>query len=787
MSFIGKTGPTGTKGGQGSQGGQGSTGFLGMTGLPGDIYIGPTFTGPTGYDGYQGQRGQTGDRGDTGITGIPGITGPLGSSLIGSQGPQGERGFTGPTGPSITGIAGSIGPQGSQGYTGYTGIIGITGVTGPTGERGSAGELILYTLPPYVGFTGIALSMPVCAANVASSLPVSSLVNRLNNKNNEEGYIFEDFFTSNGFYTTPENTYELTVELQGGGGGGGGSATSDVGGGGGGSGFVVTKQFAVVPNKVYTVTVGAGGSGGLIGSNGQETSFSINSSKIFAPGGFGGGLGLSTVQGGTGGTGGFGGGGGYISQIKYPTRINQSFSMGRFAFSQPNISNTSMSPDASSAVIGANYFTRNESTDLWSLSSTIPFVKGISVPGVAYRNRGVPDNSLLTAYIDTGGLAAAPNGFQVARYNGSAWVIDTPAQIKPTFGGPTGFTGDTTLDFSLAQIGRISAISNDRQFAALSGPQSGNAAGPTGAVWIYTASSVGMTGAANWAHQGFINNPQLKISGSISFGQTITGATGTSTLLVGGATGGTPNIAAAVIYELRGIDWTILYNIPGTGPAGNWVMAPLTNDIFFTQTTGGVNTLRYFKCPNYVFANAQLVISSVNVFTYNFSYDCTKLYIYDNVAATISIYEKGVSDSTFVFGTTFSISGSPNFDGAGQDYNLLGAINYTLPIGGNPPSGGSTQVRNYRPPLGVGIGGSSQRNFISNGSNGATGAGGSGSMNSNVKSNVLYASGGGFGGGFSDVGASANSGGGGTGRVNTTGTDGAAGYVKIRRYNNGVN
>jgi hypothetical protein len=87
-------------------------------------------------------------------------------------------------------------------------------------------------------------------------------------------------FTSTGTFTAPSNCSSVEITLVGGGGGGGGARyggnnSMRIGGGGGG-GLVVKKQLSVTPGTSYTVTIGAGGSGGTLsaaGSVGSDSSF----------------------------------------------------------------------------------------------------------------------------------------------------------------------------------------------------------------------------------------------------------------------------------------------------------------------------------------------------------------------------------------------------------------------------------------------------------------------------------------------------------------------------------
>ena len=85
-------------------------------------------------------------------------------------------------------------------------------------------------------------------------------------------------FTASGTFTAPADIHEIYITMIGGGGGGAGSQTggSSAGGGGGAGAYKINHRFAVTPGSNYTVTIGAGGTGGATdadGSSGGTTSF----------------------------------------------------------------------------------------------------------------------------------------------------------------------------------------------------------------------------------------------------------------------------------------------------------------------------------------------------------------------------------------------------------------------------------------------------------------------------------------------------------------------------------
>lgn len=833
--MSGKTGPTGINGLIGVRGNSGATGQQGFTGDAGEIYIGPTSTGPTGYDGAQGMIGFTGNRGATGIHGNTGSTGLIGTTIIGSQGPQGPRGATGLTGNYTVGPIGPVGPAGYQGYTGSTGTQGITGYTGFTGFQGQGGYLALETLPYYTGFTGLSLPMPVCANNSQASISALGLVNRINSTINTEGFIIEDFLTNPiGTYTIPQNVYEVEVELQGGGGGGGGSSTTDVGGGGGGSGFNVTKRIPVTPGQQYSYIIGNGGNGGLSGSDGFATTFSLNQSSITALGGKGGGVGLTTIQGGTGGTGGFGGGGGYINNITYPTRNTQTildpntpifFERGYYYVNAasvvdateeyrfpgplpPGITQHTMSPDGNKIFFINTFYKRASASSPWvpltnDLQRSSLLTSGSNL--LYYKNRGSLDGSLFPYLYGVGGIESKSISLV---WDAGATLVGNPPFLRDiptgriwssTVVGSTGFTAafaDGEDSPMLRHLSNFSAISNDKKYLAIGGGGfSGNANGPTGAVWSYflgptgPAVTFGYIGDMQITFNRQITDPQLRMTNTnISFSEPIT-AGWDGTLLIGGLNNSFQN--AAVLWEVGTGTWVKRQTITATiaGSTGEWHIGGATRDVFYTQTEAGLYTLRYMKYPNLTFGTSVIVFQYPYPVAYSVSSDGNYLYVFDNTGQQIAFYQKQTSDLNFTLGANIPFTGGVNnFYGTGHGTSLFGTYNYvpTNQFTPAPVNRGVTGYKAYESPIGFGAGGQSQYVYISEGTTGTTTSGGIGSMNSNVKTVQTYASGGGFGGSFDDSGANPNSGGGGAGRVNNTGTGGGSGYIKVRRFNTGV-
>ena len=112
--------------------------------------------------------------------------------------------------------------------------------------------------------------------------------------------------TTSGTWVCPTGVTSVQVECWGGGGAGAGTQNSSnlYPGGGGGGGNYSTKTISVTPGNSYTVTIGAGGTGGVVsstaayGGNGGTTSFG---GVLFASGGSGGGGGQVSNKVGLGG------------------------------------------------------------------------------------------------------------------------------------------------------------------------------------------------------------------------------------------------------------------------------------------------------------------------------------------------------------------------------------------------------------------------------------------------------------------------------------------------------
>ena len=94
------------------------------------------------------------------------------------------------------------------------------------------------------------------------------------------------YFTESGTWTCPEGITSVIVIGCGGGGGGNHGGFSDRGGAGGGA-LQQTSYMAVIPDTVYTITIGVGGLGGqpypifTSGINGSPTTITESSNTLF--------------------------------------------------------------------------------------------------------------------------------------------------------------------------------------------------------------------------------------------------------------------------------------------------------------------------------------------------------------------------------------------------------------------------------------------------------------------------------------------------------------------------
>jgi hypothetical protein len=244
---------------------------------------------------------------------------------------------------------------------------------------------------------------------------------------------FVQTFTSTGTFTAPSTCNMVEITLVGGGGGGGGAASASNNsirsGGGGGGGLVVKKRLSVTPGTSYTVTIGAGGSGGTnlaAGSVGSDSSFGALATAL--GGGSGASRGASSFLGVPRGTGGgtwgnqngvSGAGGGAGGSAMLYGRNND-------ANYQPFLFN-----------LGSTYISDNNNRgrgggaggQSFQASSTLTTI-GIAGIGIDGFGNGAPGtygttDGTLSFYISSGYANQAPNVVDRASVNGTAATANT--------------------------------------------------------------------------------------------------------------------------------------------------------------------------------------------------------------------------------------------------------------------------------------------------------------------------------------------------------------------------
>jgi hypothetical protein len=112
------------------------------------------------------------------------------------------------------------------------------------------------------------------------------------------GYATTVTCSSNGTFTPPSAVTLALVEAWGGGGGGGAARGNPAKGGGGAGGQYASKGASVAVGTTYSITVGAGGTGGTTAAGGSGGDSTFGGSTVVAKGGQGGGG--ATTDGGDG-------------------------------------------------------------------------------------------------------------------------------------------------------------------------------------------------------------------------------------------------------------------------------------------------------------------------------------------------------------------------------------------------------------------------------------------------------------------------------------------------------
>jgi hypothetical protein len=125
----------------------------------------------------------------------------------------------------------------------------------------------------------------------------------------------EGYMPGGGWLNILSDSYPVEYLIVAGGGGGGGAYS---GGGGGAGGLLTAVGYTVLPNQLYTVTVGAGGAISVTNTQGNDGSNSAFGTGLTAFGGGGGGVTPGTYTGRPGGSGGGAERGGNPGGTPYP-------------------------------------------------------------------------------------------------------------------------------------------------------------------------------------------------------------------------------------------------------------------------------------------------------------------------------------------------------------------------------------------------------------------------------------------------------------------------------------
>ena len=306
----------------------------------------------------------------------------------------------------------------------WTGINGFT----------TSGTAAINASAVYCDFDFTMTAIATVSGTVTAHIDALLIQTSVTSGGGASSFLIADTFTSSGTWTRPAGVDYVTIVLVGGGGGGAsgdatisdntGSGAGEAGGGGGGGGYLYLPDLYVGGADSYTVTVGAGGSGGTAntitkaaggttltllqgvnGSNGGTTSFGT---VQFASGGVAGGTtsGSNNVY--------LGGGGGGYASVQWGAQLLS------VVGSTGGEGGRSVTARAGSAG-GTNIFVSQS----WTL---LPYQGAISYPGTGFAGGSgvITFSTAITALTTaTGGTAAGGgSGYfaQAAGGGGGAFV-----------------------------------------------------------------------------------------------------------------------------------------------------------------------------------------------------------------------------------------------------------------------------------------------------------------------------------------------------------------------------
>lgn len=175
-----------------------------------------------------------------------------------------------------------------------------------------------YTMTSFIPTT---TSFVTRATDVTSSTPsgIYSLEDQQSQSSLDDQYKIESFTTvGSTTWTAPADVRQVEVLVVAGGGGGGGAGNTGGGSGGGAGGLIYNPAYPVTPGQSYTVTVGAGGAGGISLASAATGNQSQFGSLIAAGGGGGVYAEVNWPNATNGKSGGSGSGGGRVSSGSYP-------------------------------------------------------------------------------------------------------------------------------------------------------------------------------------------------------------------------------------------------------------------------------------------------------------------------------------------------------------------------------------------------------------------------------------------------------------------------------------
>ncbi|WP_262916404.1 cytochrome c3 family protein [Aestuariivivens sediminis] len=484
-------------------------------------------------------------------------------------------------------------------------------------------------------------------------------------------------FTTSDTWTAPPGVTSVTVECWGAGGAGGSGNRNGLGSGGGGGGAYSSAVVVVIPDNVYTITVGLGGT---IVSNGDGNaggdSWFLNTSTVLAKGGSGGiaasgntsgaggagglesqGVGTTTFSGGTGGSGNNAdtGGGGGSSAGTASNGNNGATPTGGSAPAEGGAggnggSNGNGSPGAAPGGAGGGEGNRNSggagADGQVRLTYTVsndncPSSTNVTPNSTQILCQGDASNQL-TANVTTSGGSGAPTILYQWYFNttnsntvsgaslisGAITSIYTPPTDATTIGDRWYFCVGYATDNNCAQTNADQTLASNAVQVTVNPPapiQPGAITGPTTvdpstSGLNYSISSVTDATTYNWmVPTGWtIDSGQGTTSISVTSG--IEGQDGNITVTAGNSCG-TSSASTLVVSVAVASDCPISASVSPSGPLSECqdVLASLLTATVTTSGGSGTPTLLYqwyFNTNNSNTIDTATLISGATTATY---------------------------------------------------------------------------------------------------------------------------------------------------------------------------